>query len=126
MFDHYTLRELQYLLNCHRDTVGNLSRIGPGFHLMEIQRGKMRGYVVSKESLFAWADAVRRDEALTAWAKKRAPRICFERIEEERDKWVRNHAEIRRVRSAHEKRPYWAGMQKTIENGRNTHGIQEA
>lgn len=115
MFDHYTKWELEFKLNCHPETLEKLMRVGPGFRAIKIQRGKRVGYVIRKDEVFRWMDAIRNNEMLYRQAAKHAPNLTFIAIGQDRSKWLEDRAMLRRVRKAHENRPYGRSLANESE-----------
>lgn len=115
MFDHYSKRELEYKLNCHPETLGKLMRVGPGFTAIKIQRGQNVGYVIRKEDVFRWMDAIRNNEKLYRQAVKHAPNLDFIAIASDRRKWMADKAALRRVQKVYQKRPYGRSIENDAE-----------
>lgn len=115
MFDHYSKRELEFKLNCHPETLEKLMRLGPGFTAIKIQRGKQVGYVIRKDEVFRWMDAIRNNEKLFRQAAKHAPKLDFIAIGNDRRKYMQDMAALRRVQKVYQKRPYGRSIANDAE-----------
>ncbi len=107
MLDHYTRDELSYKLKVHPRTLDDLSRLGAGFKLIPYRRGtKMTGYVIRKDDVYRWMDEIRRDNSAMFVLTRRTPSITFERLMEDRRKWIEDKALVRQMMKPHAQRYY--------------------
>ena len=111
MFDHYTQSELSFKLNCHIDTLRSLAKIGPGFRFITVQRGTRTGYVIRKDEFYAWMCKVSEDKELHAQVIKHAPSLNFISVSTDRNRWLRNREELKRVQKTYQRRPYGRGLE---------------
>lgn len=116
MIDHYSRHELSTKLRCGHDTLWTLANVGPGFKIREIQRGTKIGYVIKKSDVYAWMDALMRDDELLFEAVSHANKLDFTKICEDRRIWQLLHRDIRRTQRLYQQRAYGRSM----EDGQKT------
>lgn len=125
MFDHYTQRELTFKLNCHKETLHNLAKIGPGFGFIRVSRGMQQGYVIRKDEFYKWMNAVSRDNELRKQVEICAPHLTFISVATDMHKWRQDRDALNRVEKTYQRRPYGRGL-KENENKTECSGAGSA
>lgn len=114
MLDHYTQYDLCRVFRVHERIVKKLATVGPGFEIIRIYPTTAPRYIIRKQDLWAWMDAVCRSKKLQDEVFTLAPRLSFDKIREDRA----HRARIAHTIRPHSMRLYGRGLTNAETNER--------